>query len=107
MEVDVHSGRTVGPLPGSARPIWRNSPPPTSPVEFNLPEWQNIVTAIDRVHAALPGPAPVLKWDVLLTSAGPRLIEANVGPGVYMFQAMSLRPITEGLLGDALEAWAR
>ena len=77
------------------------------PEAFSVPGWHDILAQIDRLHAALPGPAPVLKWDVVLTDQGPRLLETNTGTGIYVLQAMTLRPITETLVGAALEAWAR
>ncbi len=49
----------------------------------------------------------MLKWDIVLTDEGPRLLETNTGTGVYVLQAMTLRPITETPVGAALEAWAR
>ena len=48
-----------------------------------------------------------MKWDVLLTDEGPRVLETNTGTGVYGLQMLTQRPLTETPLGEALEAWAR
>jgi len=106
LEIDVASGQVAGLPPGTAAPIWKAARRPPVPVPFAIPAWGEMLRSIDRVHDALPGAAPVLKWDLLWTRDGIRLLEVNTGPGVFQFQATSLRPLTETPLGDALEAWA-
>jgi hypothetical protein len=106
-EVDPDSGRILSPWPGRREPVWGQAPDDSEVEPFAVPDWSLICGEVDRFHAALPGPAPVLKWDVLLTDQGPRLLETNVGTNIYVVQAMTLRPITESAIGEALEAWAR
>ncbi len=106
LEVDPATGQVAGLPPGIAAPIWKTGGPPPAPVPFDIPGWSDMRAAVDRIHHALPGAAPVLKWDVLWTNAGLRLLEVNTGPGVFQFQAASLRPLTDTPLGEVLEAWA-
>jgi hypothetical protein len=106
-EVDLASGRVLPASPGQIAPAWGDKSDRREHEAFAIPGWQDILAQIDRYHAALPGPAPVLKWDFVLTDQGPRLLETNTGTGVYVLQAMTLRPITETPVGAALEAWAR
>ena len=106
-EIELATGRVLAASPGSVAPAWGGTPDRNEYEAFSIPGWPDILAQIDRLHAALPGPAPVLKWDVALTDQGPRLLETNTGTGIYGLQAMTLRPITETPLGAALEAWAR
>ncbi len=106
-EIDPATGRVLPVSPGLITPAWGGTPDRREFEAFSVPGWHDILAQIDRLHAALPGPAPVLKWDVVLTDQGPRLLETNTGTGIYVLQAMTLRPITETLVGAALEAWAR
>ena len=94
-------------LPDSVTPIWGGRPDRRDCGAFAIPSWSGILAATDLFHAALPGPAPVLKWDFLLTDKGPKLLETNTGTGIYPLQSMTQRPITETPVGAALEAWAR
>jgi hypothetical protein len=104
--VDPQSGLVLPAGGGLVAPIWGGTPDRREHQSFNIPGWHGILAGIDRFHAALPGPAPVLKWDFLLTDQGPKLLETNTGTGVYPLQSMTLRPITETPVGAALEAWA-
>jgi hypothetical protein len=106
-QVDVETGRLLAASPGDVAPAFGQPPDRRDLGATAIPGWPEILSQVDRVHAALPGPAPVLKWDVILTDQGPRLLEANTGTGIYVLQSMMLRPITETPLGAALEAWAR
>jgi len=109
-EVDPVSGRVLPASPGNIAPVWpvRGGKHDRREHEaFAIPDWPGIMAQVDRFHAALPGPAPVLKWDFVLTDRGPRLLETNTGTGAYPLQAMTLRPLTDTPLGAALEAWAR
>jgi hypothetical protein len=106
-EVDPQSGLVLPASPGQTAPVWEKTPDLREYQAFHIPGWQDILAGIDRFHAALPGPAPVLKWDFLMTDQGPKLLETNTGTGVYLLQAITLRPITETPVGAALEAWAR
>jgi hypothetical protein len=106
-EIEVASGRVLPARPGQIRPAWGDPPDRRECSGFIIPRWPEILAGIDRFHTVLPGPAPVLKWDFLLTDKGPRLLETNTGTGVYLLQEMTLRPITETPVGAALEAWAR
>jgi hypothetical protein len=106
-EVNPATGRVLPAWPGQIAPAWGGMPDRREHEAFSIPGWPDILAQIDRFHAALPGPAPVLKWDFILTDQGPRLLETNTGTSVYVLQAMTLRPITETPVGAALEAWAR
>ena len=106
-EVDPASGRVQPASPGQVAPAWGGKPDRREHEAFSIPGWPGIRAEIDRFHAALPGPAPVLKWDIALTDEGPKMLETNTGTSVYVLQAMTLRPITETPVGAALEAWAR
>lgn len=106
-EVDLDSGRVLPVSPGHAEPAWGQPPDRRDCGGFTIPGWHDIMAQIGRFHAALPGPAPVLKWDVILTDRGPRILETNIGAGVFPIQEMTLRPITGTPVGTALEAWAR
>lgn len=106
-EVDPQSGLVLPASPGQIALLWGGAPDRRDYQAFHIPGWQDILAGIDRFHAALPGPAPVLKWDFLLTDQGPKLLETNTGMGIYPLQSMTLRPITETPVGAALEAWAR
>ncbi len=106
-EVDPASGRVQPASPGRIAPVWGEKPDRRQYEAFSIPGWPDILAEVDRFQAALPGPAPVLKWDIVLTDEGPRLLETNTGTGVYTLQAMTLRPISETPVGAALEAWAR
>ncbi|MFQ5565842.1 MAG: sugar-transfer associated ATP-grasp domain-containing protein [Paracoccaceae bacterium] len=106
-EIDLATGRVLPASPGALTPVWGEKPDRHKFEAFPIPGWQDILVQVDRFHAALPGPAPVLKWDFILTDQGPRLLETNTGTGIYSLQAMTLCPITETPLGAALEAWAR
>jgi len=106
-EIDLATGRVLPAWPGSVTPAWGGKPDRHEYEVFSIPGWQDILAQIDRFHAALPGPAPVLKWDFILTDQGPKLLETNTGTSIYVLQAMTLRPITETPIGAALEAWAR
>jgi hypothetical protein len=105
-QVDLRSGLVLPALPGQIAPVWGGTPDQREYRAFRIPCWQDILAGLDRFHAALPGPAPVLKWDFVLTDQGPKLLETNTGAGIYLLQAMTLRPITETPVGAALEAWA-
>ncbi len=106
-EIDLATGRVLATSPGSVTPAWGAKPDLHEVEAFPIPDWQDILAQVGRFHAVLPGPAPVLKWDFILTDQGPRLLETNTGTGIYGMQAMTLRPITETPIGAALEAWAR
>lgn len=105
--IDLQSGLVLPASPGQFAPIWGGAPDRREHQAFAIPGWPEILTGIERLHAALPGSAPVLKWDFLLTDQGPKLLETNTGASVYALQTMTLRPITETPLGAALEEWAR
>lgn len=106
-QIDLASGDVMAPPPGSIAPVFRHPPDRRDLGAMAIPGWAGLLSQIDRVHGALPGPAPVLKWDIMLTDLGPRLLEINTGTGIYVIQSMTLRPITETPVGPALEAWAR
>jgi hypothetical protein len=106
-EIDLKTGEVLSALPESITPTWGGKIDRRDCGAFVIPGWAGILAATDQFHAALPGPAPVLKWDFLLTDQGPKLLETNTGPGVYLLQSMTQRPITETPVGAALEAWAR
>jgi len=105
--IDIASGDVQPPAPGQLRPLWAPAVESVDLGGLSILGWTGILAEIDRLHAAMPGRAPVLKWDVLLTDAGPRILEVNTGTGAYGPQAMTLRPLTETPLGAVLEAWAR
>jgi hypothetical protein len=104
--VDPQSGLVLPAGAGLVTPIGGGTPDMREFQAVKIPGWNGILAGIERFHAALPGPAPVLKWDFLLTDQGPKLLETNTGAGVYPLQSMTLRPITETPVGAALEAWA-
>lgn len=104
--IDLDAGTVLPTTPAQREPVWAEAESVNSPGAFELPRWQQMLAIIDNVHAALPGPSPVLKWDLLVTCDGPRLLEANTGTGIFGLQSITLRPLTETPLGDALEAWA-
>jgi hypothetical protein len=105
--VDPQSGLVLPASPGQVLPIWGGAPDGHEYQAFHIPGWRALLAEVDRFHDALSGPAPVLKWDFLLTDQGPKLLETNTGSGVYPLQSMTLRPITETPIGAVLEAWAR
>ncbi len=106
-EIDLTTGRVLPASPGQLAPAWGRKRDRREYGEFSIPDWRKILAQVDRLHATLPGPAPVLKWDIALTDQGPRMLETNTGTGIYGLQAMTLRPITETPVGAVLEAWAR
>jgi hypothetical protein len=106
-EIELATGKVLPALPDTIMPIWEGKPDRIDCDALVIPDWPDILAATDQFHAALPGPAPVLKWDFLLTDQGPKLLETNTGTGIYPLQSMTQRPITETPLGAALEAWAR
>jgi len=106
-QIEVASGCVLPAQPGQIRSVWGDQPDGRDCSGFTVPDWPEILAGIDMFHAVMPGPAPVLKWDYILTDEGPRLLETNTGTGVYLLQEMTLRPITETPVGAALEAWAR
>jgi len=105
--VDPATGTVLPAQPGQVDPVWPGLPDLRAHEPFAIPGWSGLLAEVDQFHAALPGPAPVLKWDFILTDQGPRLLETNTGTNVYVIQLLTLRPITETAIGDALEAWAR
>lgn len=106
-QVDTQTGRVLPALPGQIVPSWGSTADPLDDQALSIPGWRGILAEIERFHRALPGPAPVLKWDFVLTDQGPRLLETNTGTGVFAIQSMTLRPITETQIGAVLEAWER
>lgn len=106
-QVDLATGCLMPASPGNVAPVFPRPPDRVALGPVPVPGWAAILAQIDALHRALPGPGPVLKWDVLLTDLGPRLLEVNTGTGIYVVQAMTQRPITETPIGPALEAWAR
>jgi len=106
-QVDLVSGAVLPPAP-PLRPLQAERYAGTSDITGSvIGGWDGILAVIDRLHAALPGPGPVLKWDVLLTDEGPRILELNTGPSAYGPQSVTLEPLIVTPIGDALEAWAR
>lgn len=70
-----------------------------------LPSWKETVECALRAHRALPGEV-FLGWDVALTDAGPKLLEANRGWDPALVQRPQGVPLGQTRLAAiALAAW--
>jgi hypothetical protein len=61
-----------------------------------LPDWNDCTSELNRLHAAIDGQAPLLGWDVVFTSKGPTILEANTTLAPYFFQLGGQRPAANG-----------
>jgi len=88
--VETATGRVL-PLPDwisfdpGARPF-------TLPEGEALPDWQGVREAVLRGHARMPGPPPLIGWDVAITRTGPVILEANLAQSLFVEQMLSGRP---------------
>lgn len=103
--VDPETGRIRAEAEGQRNPVFASACFDPVFAGLTLPDWAECRSLVLRAHAAFPGPAPLLGWDVGFSDAGPVAIETNVGLSFFQFQMASLRPALKGPLGPLLEAW--
>jgi hypothetical protein len=75
-----------------------------------LPDWARALDLARRAHRALPSPrttAAIIGWDVVLTPAGPVLLECNAIPGVFLAQMPTGIPLGDTAYAAALVARLR
>ncbi len=58
-----------------------------------LPSWGKVVECARNVHDVFD--APIIGWDIALTSQGPFVIEGNAIPGAALVQIPHGRPLTQ------------
>jgi hypothetical protein len=103
--VDPETGRIRAEAEGQKNPVFASARLDPALAGLTLPDWAGCRSLVLRAHAAFPGPAPLLGWDVALSDAGPVVIETNAGLSFFQFQMASLRPALKGPLGPLIEAW--
>lgn len=59
-----------------------------------VPGWCEAATQLAQAHASLPGPVPLVGWDVVFSQRGAVVLEANLAVSPYFFQLASRRPST-------------
>ena len=69
-----------------------------------IPDYQEIEDMVLRASKVLPG-VPVLGWDVLLTDAGPVILEANVGLSWRLMHLTHALNGTASRLPDVIQQW--
>ena len=86
-----------------ARLGWINRHPDTgTPIAGRtLPLWDDVVTLVQRAHAAFRDWV-VIGWDVALLADGPWLVEGNCGPDVDLVQRPLRAPFGNGRFGELL-----
>lgn len=92
--IDVGTGRTH-PMPGGPHPFARLTADPALD-DIALPGWPDCLGELPKLHAALPGTAPLLGWDVIFAPDGPVILEANTTIAPYHFQVAGMAPAADG-----------
>jgi hypothetical protein len=103
--VDCETGHIQEPTPAQREPVFRIVTADPALSGLVLPGWDGVVRAVTAAHAAFPGRAALIGWDVTLTDDGPVLLEANISLSFFFFQMATARPATVGRLGPLIEAW--
>lgn len=83
--VDTDTGmvqKVFGKHPGRVGLVEVDQHPDTgSPLHIRLPDWGAVRLLVERAAKSFPR-LPLVGWDIALTSAGPVIIEGNLGWGV-------------------------
>ncbi len=98
--IDVVTGAVLPATARQASPVFDNPLGEDFP-ECALPDWSALMSGLCRAHAALPGQAPVIGWDLLFTDQGPRICEANIFISFYFFQ-LAAGPLAPTEVGRVL-----
>ena len=98
--IDIQTGRTRDVPEG----------PHLFPAQINdcafdnltLPDWDRCLVELPRIHAAIPGQAPLLGWDLIFAPDGPTILEANTTIAPYFFQTAGQAPAADGKWAQVL-----
>lgn len=104
-QVDLATGRLLPPEPGRHRPAFGAVDLAPDLEGVALPDWPRALALVLEAHAALPGRAVLLGWDVAFTPDGPVLIEVNLGISCYLQQTDTLEPAGPSRLAEILASW--
>ncbi|MEM9140736.1 MAG: sugar-transfer associated ATP-grasp domain-containing protein [Pseudomonadota bacterium] len=63
---------------------------------LSLPDWDEAVAAVTKLHRGLAAPVPFVFWDLVFSPAGPVVLEGNVRSGPLFEQAITKRPAADG-----------
>lgn len=102
--VDVDSGQVLADAPRLSTPVF-DMPTAGDFAGITLPDWDRARASLVQAHAAFPGRAPLIGWDLLFDAQGVVLCEANLGLSFYFFQLGMPDPLGDSQLGRVLEAW--
>lgn len=97
--LDVQTGRILDL--GSALMPALPTPTGAEPAPDILePDWPRLIEMLGRGHETLFAGAPLIGWDVVLSDAGPRILEANISVSMFLFQMALQRPASEAILPE-------
>ena len=88
--IDTATGRLL-PRPRPAPfPALRDDP---AFEHLSIPDWHPLCQALTKAHRTVPGPAPLIGWDVIPGENGHVVLEANIALSPYFFQCASGCPV--------------
>lgn len=102
--VDVDSGQVLADAARLSAPVF-DMPTAGDFAGITLPDWDRARASLLQAHAAFPGRAPLIGWDLLFDAQGVILCEANLGLSFYSFQLGMPDPLGRSQIGRVLEAW--
>lgn len=64
---------------------------------LTMPHWPKTIACVEKLHLALPGPSPIVGWDVIISKDGPFIVEGNSSITPIFEQIVTKRPAGDGV----------